>query len=79
MLSCLSRNNASDQSLCDLAAVGLPADRPLHSGVRTHPCAWTAVLLEMELWSQPTRLVQLTALATTGAVAVIDLLSSTDQ
>ena len=24
MLPCLSRNNASDQSLCDLAAVGLP-------------------------------------------------------
>jgi hypothetical protein len=37
------------------------------------------VTLEMELWSQPTRLVQLTAFATTGAIAVLDLLSSTDQ
>jgi len=37
------------------------------------------VTLEMELWSQPTRVVQLTALATTGAIAVIDLPSSTDR
>jgi hypothetical protein len=37
------------------------------------------VTLEMELWLQPTRVVQFTVLATTGAIAVIDLPSSTDQ
>jgi hypothetical protein len=40
-----SRKNASEQPLYGPSVVGDAPDGRLHSGVRTHPCAWTTHLL----------------------------------